>query len=220
MPIDSIDPDWLVSFVRGTAAATWTSGINGYMLNIPEWCALTGQTPAEADGEGWTNAIHPDDSARVRAAWQTAVVHHTHYNTDYRLRCADGIYRWHNARAMPILDEDGSVTRWFGVILAIAGAGRYGRNESDARETNAKRYDDITPSAMRAARALLNWPAERLATEAGLSRSTVRRLEDDEAPIATRRGSIHKILEVLARENIRCFSEDRTIIGVGLDLHR
>ena len=219
MPIDTIDPKWLVGFIRETSSALWTVGSDGYVLNVPEWIALTGQTAREAEGEGWADAIHPEDAPRARAAWQTAVIHRSHYNTDYRLRCADGSYRWFNARALPILDAQGMVTKWFGVMLAIPGLGRFGRSDADERSASADQFDDITPQALRAARALLNWPAERLASEAGVSRSTVRRLEDDNLQIATRRTSIQQILDVLVRERVRCFARDRTIVGVGLD-HR
>jgi PAS domain S-box-containing protein len=217
MPMTMIDPAWLMRFIRGTAVATWLVEGDGYVMDVPEWIELTGQTAAEAEGDGWMNAIHPEDVPRVRAAWQTAVVHHQHYNTDYRVRCADGIYRWFNARGLPMLDGDGNALKWFGVILSIAGAGRFGRSEGAERWVAADRYDDISPAALRAARALLDWPAERLAGEAGVSRSTIRRLEDEEATIATRKGSIHKILQVLARERIRCFAQGGTIIGVSID---
>ena len=68
--------------------------------------------------------------------------------------------------------------------------------------------------ALRAARALLNWPAEKLAEEAGVSRSTIRRLENGEATTTPRRGSVEKILSVLARHNIRCLGQNGVIEGV------
>ncbi|MDR6790309.1 hypothetical protein J2Y58_003689 [Sphingomonas sp. BE138] len=99
------------------------------------------------------SAIHPNDVDRVRAAWETAVTHQSHYNTDYRLRCADGIYRWFNARGVPMLGADGSVLKWFGVILSIAGSARMARSEVDLRPARADQFEEITPGALRAARA-------------------------------------------------------------------
>lgn len=160
------------------------------------------------------SAIHPNDVDRVRAAWETAVTHQSHYNTDYRLRCADGIYRWFNARGVPMLGADGSVLKWFGVILSIAGSARMARSEFDLRPARADQFEEITPSALRAARALLDWPAEKLAEMAGVSRSTIRRLENGEATTSPRRGSIKKILSVLARQSIRCVGQDGVIEGV------
>ncbi|WP_405053135.1 helix-turn-helix domain-containing protein [Sphingomonas sp. BE138] len=65
-----------------------------------------------------------------------------------------------------------------------------------------------------APRALLDWPAEKLAEMAGVSRSTIRRLENGEATTSPRRGSIKKILSVLARQSIRCVGQDGVIEGV------
>ena len=133
MPFTTIQPDWMIRFIRETSVATWAVDGDGYALDIPEWIALTGQTADEAKGDGWMDAIHRDDVERVSAAWRTAVIHQSHYNTDYRLRCADGIYRWFNARGYAILDAEGIVVKWIGVILPIAGTGRFSRPEQGDR---------------------------------------------------------------------------------------
>ncbi|WP_058733809.1 helix-turn-helix domain-containing protein, partial [Sphingomonas sanguinis] len=99
-------------------------------------------------------------------------------------------------------------------ILPIAGSARLSRNDAAMRPLRADQFDDITAGALRAARALLNWPAEKLAEEAGISRSTIRRLENGEATTTPRRGSVEKILSVLARQNIRCLGQNGVIEGV------
>lgn len=209
-----VSVEWLRRFVSETSSATWVVDADGYVMDVPEWVALTGQKPTEVAGDGWMAALHPDDIDRVRAAWETAVTHQSHYNTDYRLRCADGIYRWFNARGVPMLDGEGGVLKWFGVVLPIAGSARLSRNDQAMRPLRADQFADITPGALRAARALLNWPAEKLADEAGVSRSTIRRLESGEATTTPRRGSVEKILSVLARQTIRCLGQNGVIEGV------
>ena len=218
MPFTTIQPDWMIRFIRETSVATWAVDGDGYALDIPEWIALTGQTADEAKGDGWMDAIHRDDVERVSAAWRTAVIHQSHYNTDYRLRCADGIYRWFNARGYAILDAEGIVVKWIGVILPIAGTGRFSRPEQGDRLLPASRFEGISPAALRAARALLNWPAERLADEAGVSRSTIRRMEDEESVGVVRKGSIAEILKALAEEGVRCMAHDGQVIGVALSV--
>ncbi len=37
------------------------------------WCAMTGLTPVDAEGDGWINALHPDDRQRVISGWKFAV---------------------------------------------------------------------------------------------------------------------------------------------------
>lgn len=214
MPWRTIDPQLLIRFLRETAAVTFVVRGDGYVLDEPEWMALTGQTEAEAEGDGWMNAVHPEDVDRVRSAWQTAVAHSTHYNTDYRLRCADGAYRWFNARGTPVLDTSGETLSWVGVILAVPGMSRISRGNAHVTVTSTDRFDDITPGALRSARALLNLPAEKLAEEAGVSRSTYRRLEEDAPSASPRRSSISKVIQVLGAHKLKCIGRGRLIVGV------
>ncbi len=130
--------------------------------------------------DGWMSVVHPDDVERVRMAWRTAVLHGSAYNTEYRVRHADGIYRWINSRGIPILNSDGAVIYWVGVVFAIPGALRISaRPQAQATRADPKGFTDIAPAAIRAARGALNMSAAELAKEAGMSISTVRRLEED-----------------------------------------
>jgi len=203
--------DWLLYLIRETAAVSWVVGSDGFVVDIPEWCGLTGQTAAEARGEGWMDAIHSGDVARVRSAWMTAVSHGSHYNTDYRIRCADGVYRWFNARGVPVVDVEGSIQQWIGVILPIAGMNRFGRAAAvEAPERKPPAH--ISPAALRAARALLGWSASKLATKANVSLSTVRRLEDEASHDLLRSASIEKIIEALAGEPLTLLANEEGVI--------
>lgn len=51
-------------------------------------------------GYGWLDAIHPEDREQTCEAWRTAVLHQGICETDYRIRCADGIHRRFNPRAI------------------------------------------------------------------------------------------------------------------------
>lgn len=63
-------------------------------------------------GDGWAQLVHPKDLQRVGAEWRHSLQCKTRYETEFRLRRHDGIYRWHLARAMPIESE--GATRWLG----------------------------------------------------------------------------------------------------------
>jgi PAS domain S-box-containing protein len=85
-----------------------------------QWSEYTGQSPAQAYGSGWLDAVHPDDRPAVAAAWGRAVATGTDVQTSYRLRRgADGAYRWHLARAWPQKDDAGRAVRWFGTCTDI-----------------------------------------------------------------------------------------------------
>ncbi|SEO04368.1 PAS domain S-box-containing protein [Duganella sp. CF517] len=190
---------WLLYLIRETAAVTWVVGADGYVVDLPEWSALTGQSEEEIAGDGWMSAIHAEDVERVRAVWAAAVAHGLHYNTDYRLRCADGMYRWFNSRAVSIVDVEGKVQQWIGVLLPISGSSG-GRRPALAAVIDKTTYVDITPGAVRAARAMLGWSASMLAERSGVSLSTVRRVEDSGERDSSRAASVRKMIDVLAHE--------------------
>jgi PAS domain S-box-containing protein len=62
----------------------------------------------------WSAVVHPDDRARVTATWRAALAGGSGYQSEFRMRRHDGMYRWHLTRATPVRDRDGSVLRWVG----------------------------------------------------------------------------------------------------------
>ncbi|MEE7468280.1 PAS domain-containing protein [Methylobacterium oryzae] len=81
--------------------------------------AYAGLQPGTLNGAGWRGIIHPDDQDRVSGEWRAAVQTRTDYQSEYRLRRADGAYRWFLARAQPVLGADGAVVRWVGTSTDI-----------------------------------------------------------------------------------------------------
>jgi PAS domain S-box-containing protein len=80
----------------------------------PRWLAFTGHTLAEELGEQWTNSLHPDDRARVQDTWQRCLTTGDLFQAEYRLRRADGDYRWLLSRAAPRRTDEGTITMWVG----------------------------------------------------------------------------------------------------------
>jgi signal transduction histidine kinase len=66
-------------------------------------------------GQRWGVAIHPDDFPLVEAAWRAHLPTGQPFDIEQRLRRADGEYRWHFVRRVPLRNEDGEVIRWYGV---------------------------------------------------------------------------------------------------------
>ncbi len=81
--------------------------------------AYAGLRPGDLDGDGWHAVVHPDDRSRVAEEWHAAVAVRSGYQSEYRLRRADGVYRWFLARAQPVLASDGKVVRWVGTSTDI-----------------------------------------------------------------------------------------------------
>src|SRR5438067_8264105 len=56
--------------------------------------------------EGWAQVVHPEDLGRMLERWQHALATGERYENELRLRrAADGSYRWHLTRAMPMTDH-------------------------------------------------------------------------------------------------------------------
>ncbi|MES2819993.1 MAG: PAS domain-containing protein [Pseudomonadota bacterium] len=98
----------------------WTAAANGQL----DWFndrvyAYSAAAEGELDGESWSQLVHPDDRPSVAQRWAAAVATGSDYETEFRLRRADGSYRWHLVRAVAILAEDGQVQRWIGTNTDI-----------------------------------------------------------------------------------------------------
>ena len=69
---------------------------------------------------GWLDEyIHPDDQARVRAAIRDAIARRSVFELEHRVRRADGGLGWTLSRAVPLLDDAGGVTEWFGAASDV-----------------------------------------------------------------------------------------------------
>src|ERR1700730_17276429 len=64
----------------------------------------TGSTPGSGVGLAWMDYVHPADNERSLAQWMSCVQSGASYESEYRLRGADGGYRWFRARAVPLRD--------------------------------------------------------------------------------------------------------------------
>lgn len=107
------------ALVDAATSMVWCADEHGQVVDMPFWPELTGQTPDDALGDGWTRAIHPADLPAVTAAWQAANRTLTPYELQYRLRVRDGSYRWFRARVVPVLNDDGSVREWVGLLNEV-----------------------------------------------------------------------------------------------------
>jgi PAS domain S-box-containing protein len=120
------------ALVRALSSLVWTTAADGQIVDMPEWRSLTGQTVDEVRGWGWLNALHPDDREHSEIAWKTAVDTQSFYQTEYRIRRSDGEYVWHQARGVPINNQDGSIREWVGVCVDIEGRKRATQQQMEA----------------------------------------------------------------------------------------
>jgi len=81
--------------------------------DIPSFRNFTGQTYDEVKGTGWTLALHPDDVAKTIEVWNNAVSTRSSYETEYRVKRHDGVYRDLLAKGSPAFDK--MVKSWNGL---------------------------------------------------------------------------------------------------------
>ncbi|MBA2272252.1 MAG: PAS domain-containing protein, partial [Chthoniobacterales bacterium] len=84
-----------------------------------QWIDYTGLSLAQSIGDGWKAAFEPAEQAQALQRWHEAVAKGEVYETEYRLRRADGVYRWMLARALPLRDASGRITKWFGTSTDV-----------------------------------------------------------------------------------------------------
>ncbi len=84
-----------------------------------QWIDYTGLSLEQSVGEGWKAAFDPAEQAQAVLRWREAVAKGEVYETEYRLRRADGVYRWMLARALPLRDASGRITHWFGTSTDV-----------------------------------------------------------------------------------------------------
>jgi PAS domain S-box-containing protein len=98
----------------------WITRADGWNIYFnQQWVDYTGLTLEESYGHGWNKPFHPDDRQRAWDAWQNAVTNNGTYSLECRLRAADGTYRWWLVRGVPVVNEEGETTKWFGTCTDI-----------------------------------------------------------------------------------------------------
>lgn len=106
--------------VEVTAQAVWEADAAGRPLaSSPSWLAYTGQTEAEWLHSRICELAHPDDRTALLSAWEQALAARAPLDCEYRLKHADGSWRWTHLRAAPMLHADGRVARWMGMNVDI-----------------------------------------------------------------------------------------------------
>jgi PAS domain S-box-containing protein len=63
--------------------------------------------------------IHPDDATKMGETLNHCLVTGESFSLRYRLRRADGVYRWVEGRAEPMRDEGGRIVQWYGLANDI-----------------------------------------------------------------------------------------------------
>jgi diguanylate cyclase (GGDEF)-like protein/PAS domain S-box-containing protein len=99
----------------------WMADENGYIFWYNDrYFDYTGLTLDEAVGWGGQAMLHPDDVQRVMAKIKQCFQMGERWEDTFPLRGKDGKYREFLSRAVPLLDAEGKVARWFGTNTDVS----------------------------------------------------------------------------------------------------
>ncbi|HNJ28349.1 MAG TPA: PAS domain S-box protein, partial [Ferruginibacter sp.] len=96
-----------------TDAAGSTTYVN------PRWCQISGITYEKAMGNGWFEAVHPDDRDMLRRNWEEATRHQQVSVSEYRFVRPNGSTAWVIGQAIPERDADGAIVGYVGTTTDI-----------------------------------------------------------------------------------------------------
>ncbi|MES2904954.1 MAG: PAS domain S-box protein [Pseudomonadota bacterium] len=98
----------------------WVTEPDGFCNFLSKsWYEFTGQRKEEALGYGWLDAVHPDDREMSSKAFVESNAAQTSFKIEYRLRGADGNYRWAIDAATPLFGPDGDYLGYVGSVVDI-----------------------------------------------------------------------------------------------------
>ncbi|MBC8095622.1 MAG: PAS domain S-box protein [Akkermansiaceae bacterium] len=83
------------------------------------WCALSGQTPESASGQGWLAALHPEDRTRVAREWRAAIELGLPFSSEYRFQRPDETVVWLKGTAVQLRDRQDARTGYIGTVADI-----------------------------------------------------------------------------------------------------
>jgi PAS domain S-box-containing protein len=98
----------------------WTADSEGNATYYNQrWFEYTGMSEEQVDEQAWSHVTHPDDLPLVIAKREQTLLDSSVFEVEYRFRAADGTFRWHLGRAVPISHDDGTIDFWIGTATDI-----------------------------------------------------------------------------------------------------
>lgn len=129
--------------VEAVQGILWTTNSDGEVEDVQQaWAKLSGQTKEEYKGNGWANAIHPEDKTYTLIAWNKAVIAKTKFICEHRIKLKDGSWGQFLVRAIPLFNPDGTVREWVGVHLDIS----IRRRAEEAIKESEKKFKQLVDS--------------------------------------------------------------------------
>ena len=83
------------------------------------WLEFTGRSLVEELNQGWMEGLHPEDQAPYMSIYNRSFDKKDAFRIEYRLRRADGEYRWIDGQGVPQFSSDGVFEGYLGTCTDI-----------------------------------------------------------------------------------------------------
>lgn len=112
----------------------WTTTAKGQLIYANgRFLKFTSQDCKKRD-RNWLHSIHPHDAHEVIGKWNAAITSGDEFEAEYRLCDSSGRYTWFLGRAVPLRDDSGNISEWFGTATNI-----HDRREAESRRARIQR---------------------------------------------------------------------------------
>jgi len=120
----------------------WTTDPAGRLEMVNKrWSEYTGMAASARAPLATEESVHPDDRPGLAAHWEASLASGHPLETQCRIRRADGVFRWHLVRAVPLREADGAIGSWVGTGTDIDEAENNRRFLTDATALLASSLD-------------------------------------------------------------------------------
>src|SRR6266478_9563975 len=106
-------------YASPSGALTFVNERSADYLGLPKDHPLRSGTGTRAEWDSHISFLHSDDREETRRVWSACLVTGSAGAVSFRVRNAEGAYRWFLSRAEPVRDSDGGLLYWIGVNLEI-----------------------------------------------------------------------------------------------------
>lgn len=143
------------AFAEAVPSHVWACRPDGHL----DWCnqrvySYTGAPNGSTTAVGWSEIVHPDDLEPAFEEWRRSLASGSVYETEFRIRRHDGVYRWFLVRAEPVRKEEGSIINWVGTNTDIEHRRAQAAELANLNATLEQQVESRTSALMAAEEAL------------------------------------------------------------------
>ncbi len=117
----NVSEEGFASLAQALPVGIFRTDAQGHCLYVNQrWCQITGLTVEEAQQDGWTQALHPDDRERIFAEWYDCAQHNLPFQSEYRFQNSKGDITWVFGQAVAERGTEGELIGYVGSITDIS----------------------------------------------------------------------------------------------------